>query len=106
MVCGYVCVHVLSHFRCVSLFVTLWTVACQAPLSTGFYRQENWSGLPRPPLGDLPDPGMEATTLMSPALAGGFFATTASWEARTQEHKRVTVAVEGKKVPSRKEISQ
>jgi len=45
--------------------VTPWTVACQAPLSMGFSRQEHWSGLPRPPPGDLPDQGMEPT---SPAL--------------------------------------
>ena len=45
--------------------VTPWTVACQAPLSMGFSRQEYWSGLPFPSLGDLPDPGMEPG---SPAL--------------------------------------
>ena len=43
----------------VRLFVTPWTVAPQAPLSTGFPRQESWSGLPRPPPGDLPNPGIE-----------------------------------------------
>jgi len=43
---------------------TLWTAAHQAPLSMGFSRQEYWSGLPRPPPGDLPDPGIE---LESPA---------------------------------------
>ena len=41
------------------------------PLSMGFSRQENWSGFPCPPPGDLPDPGMEPASLMSPALAGG-----------------------------------
>ena len=40
---------VLSHFSPVQLFVTPWTVACQAPLSMGFSRQEHWSGLPSPP---------------------------------------------------------
>ena len=40
-------------------FATLWTIACQAPLSMGFSKQENWSGLPLPSLGDLPDPGIE-----------------------------------------------
>ena len=40
-------------------FVTLWTIACRAPLSMGFFRQEYWSGLPCPPPGDLLDPGME-----------------------------------------------
>ena len=46
--------------------------ACQAPLSTGFPREEYWSGLPFPPPGDLPNPGTES---MSPALAGRFFTT-------------------------------
>ena len=72
---------VLSHFSPVQLFVTLWTVACQAPLSIGFSRQEYWSGLPCPPAGDLADPGIEPTSLTSPALAGGSFSTSASWEA-------------------------
>ena len=56
-------------------------IACQAPLSMGFSRQEHWSGLPCPPPGDLPDPGMEPASLMSPALAGRFFTTSATWEA-------------------------
>ena len=47
------------------LFVTPWTVACQAPLSLGFSRQEYWSGLPFPSIGDLPDPGIKPG---SPAL--------------------------------------
>ena len=53
------------------------TVVKQAPLSTGFSRQEYWSGLSSPPPGDLPDPGIEPMPLTSPAFAGGFF-TTAS----------------------------
>ena len=53
----------LSHFSRVRLFVTPWTVARQAPLSTGFSRQECWSGLPCPPPGDLPNPGMEPGSL-------------------------------------------
>ena len=57
---------------CVQLFVTPLFVACQAPLSMGFSRQEYWSGLPLPPSGDLPDPGMEP---VSPSLAGRFFTT-------------------------------
>ena len=55
-VCGCVCVCTLS---CAWLFTTPWTVARQAPLSMGFSRQENWSGLPFPPPGDLPSPGIE-----------------------------------------------
>ena len=53
-----ICMCVLSHFSCVRLSAILWTVACQAPLSTGFTRQEYWSGLPHPPPRDLPDPGL------------------------------------------------
>ena len=49
----------LSHFSCARFFATLWTVACQAPLSIGFSRQEYCSGLPCPPLEDLPNPGIE-----------------------------------------------
>ena len=63
------------------LFATLWTVACQAPLSMGFSRQEYWSGLPCPPSGDLSDSGIEPASLTSPALTGGFFTTSATWEA-------------------------
>ena len=48
-----------------------WTVACQAPLSMGSPRQEYWSGLPFPPPGDLPDTGIEPTSLVSLELAGG-----------------------------------
>ena len=47
----------------------------------GFSRQEYWSGLPCPPPEDLPDPGIEPETLMFPALAGGFFITSTTWEA-------------------------
>ena len=54
------------------LFVTPWTVAHQAPLSIGFFREEYWSGLPCSPPRDLPNPGIEPE---SPALAGGFFTT-------------------------------
>ena len=56
---------VLSHFSHVRLFVILWTVARQAPLSTGFSRQEYCSGLPCPSLGDLPDSGVEPVLLTS-----------------------------------------
>ena len=70
----------LSCFSHVQLFVTLWTVACQA-LSTGFSRQEYWSGLPCPLPGDLPDPGIKPGSLMSSALAHGLFTTSTTWEA-------------------------
>ena len=55
------------------LSATPWTAACQAPLSMGFSRQEHWSGLPFPPPGDLPEPGPERESRVSPALAGRFF---------------------------------
>ena len=61
---------VLSHFIRVQLFATLWIISHQAPLSMGFCRQEYWSGSPCPFPEDLPDPGIEPTFLMSPALAG------------------------------------
>ena len=60
---------VLNSFSHVQLCVTLWTVACQAPMSMGFSRQEYWSGLPYPPPGDLPNPGTEPR---SPALQVDF----------------------------------
>ena len=69
------CVQSLSR---VCLFVTPWTVACQAPLSMRCSQQEYWSKLPFPSLGDLPQPGIEPASLASPvslALAGGFFTT-------------------------------
>ena len=58
----------LSFFSQVQLFVTLWTVAHQAPLSMGFSRKEYLSGLPYPSPGDLPDSEIEPASLVSPAL--------------------------------------
>ena len=58
----------LSHFSCVWLFTTLWTLARQAPLSMGFSRQGYWRGLPLPPPGGLPDPGTKTASPVSPAL--------------------------------------
>ena len=69
---------VLSCFSHAQLFVTLWTETCQALLSMGFSRQEYWSGFLYPPPGDLPESGIKTAPLMSPALAGGFFTTTAA----------------------------
>ena len=67
----------LSCFSCILLLEILWTVAHQAPSSKGLSRQEYWSGLPCPLPGDRPYPGIEPT---SPALAGRFFTSSASWE--------------------------
>ena len=74
-----VCACVLSDFSHVQLLVTPWTVASQATLSMGFSRQEYRSGLPCPPPGDLPDPGIEPTSLTS-APAGEFFTTSTTQE--------------------------
>ena len=57
-------------------FMTLWTVARQAPLCMGFSRREYWSGVLCPAPGHLPDPGVELASPMSPALASRFFTTS------------------------------
>ena len=72
LVCSLRC-SVTSQF-----FGIPWTVVRQAPLSMGFSRQGCWSGLPFPPPGDLPNPGIEPESLVSPALAGRFFITALS----------------------------
>ena len=64
-------IHTYRWLSRVRLFATLWTVARQAPLSTGFSRQEHQSGLPFPPPGDLPDPGIAPTSLTSSSVGGG-----------------------------------
>ena len=62
----------LNCFSHVRFFSTLWSIAHQTPLSVGFSRQEYWSGLPFPSLGDLPNPGIEPRSLIPPAVAGRF----------------------------------
>ena len=69
----------LSHFSHIWFFATLQNIIQQAPLSMGFSRQEYWSELPCSPPGDLPNPGIEPTSVISPALAGGFFTTSITW---------------------------
>ena len=64
----------------VQLFAAPWTVACQTPLSVEFSRQAYWSGFPF----YLPDPGIEPESLASPALAGRFLTTSASWETHQE----------------------
>ena len=78
------CACVLNRFCYVQLFATLWILAFQAPLSQGFSRQNYWSRLPCPPPGVLPHPGIELISLTSPALAGRFFPTSATWEAQAE----------------------
>ena len=63
------CCAVLSCSVMPNSFAIPWTVACQAPLSVAFSRQEYWSRLPFPPLGDLPQPGIKSMSFVSPALA-------------------------------------
>ena len=73
--------YVLSCFSRVQLFVALWIIAHQAPLSMEFSRQGYWSELPFPSPGDLSNPGIEPASIMSPALVGRFFTTSTTWEA-------------------------
>ena len=83
---------VWSLFSHVWLFVTRRTMALQAPLSMGFSRQKYWSGLPCPPPGDLPDPGIEPETHTTHAWAGRFFTTSTTWKAARYmvgSHKRM-----------------
>ena len=71
----------VSCFSSVQPFATPWTIAHQPPLSMRFSRQEYWSGLSCPPLGDLSYPGIQLMSLMSPTWAGGFFTIITTWEA-------------------------
>ena len=73
----HVCAQLLN---CVRLFATPWIVACQAPLSMEFPRQEYWSGMSFPTQGDLPDSGIEPASLMYLALASRFFTTSTTCE--------------------------
>ena len=89
--CVYVCVCVCMrvHTRiytkslqlCPTFCDPIYYGAVRSPLPMGFSRQEYWSGLPCPPPMYLPDPGIEPTSIRSPALAGGFFTTSTTWEA-------------------------
>ena len=79
---GWICLEGMrSRFSFIQLLVTLWTVACQAPLSMGFSNQEYWSESPCPPLGGLSNPGVKPVSVMSPALAPSFFTIHTIWEA-------------------------
>ena len=74
---------------CIQLFVTLWTVAHQAPLSTEFSSKKYWGGLLFPSSGDLSNPGIEPESLVSPELACEFFTTWTAWEALKVEDKKL-----------------
>ena len=90
------CACLLSH-SVMSNSATLWTVARQAPFSMEFSRQEHWSGLPFPYPRDLPNPGIEPVSPVSPALAGRFFLADGSGKPRccgrtnkTKQNKKPT----------------
>ena len=84
---------------------TLWDpmdYSLPAPLSMGFSRLEYWSGLPCPPPGELPNPGIKPVTLKSSALAGRFFTTSTSWEAPQKYALRLQIRVTAVKVWEKK----
>ena len=83
--------HTSYVLSCIQLLATPWTVAHQAPLSMEFSRRKYRSRLPFPPPGDLPDPGIKSSSLMSPSLAGGFFTISATWEALLRMAKIITI---------------
>ena len=68
-------------------FATPWIRARQVPQSMEFSRREYWRGLPCPPPGALPDPGIEPACLLFPALAGGFFTSSATWESKQRSFR-------------------
>ena len=87
------CLYIACVPNRIWLFVTPWTVTRQAPLSMEFFRQECWSGLPFSPPGDLPDPEIKPESLVSLALAGGFFSTSATREAHVAASACVQIHV-------------
>ena len=74
-VCVHVCLYAFNHSVVSDTFANPWTIVCQAAPSTGFPRQEYCSLLPFLSPGDLPNPGIEPKSLVSPAVAGRFFTT-------------------------------
>ena len=97
--------NVLSHFSHVWLSATVWTIACQAPRSLGFFRWEYWSGLPFSPPGDLSDPGTEPVFFKSPALAGRFCTTSATREAPLSKIHREKTRSYGASVKRQQKVS-
>ena len=89
------CVCVCSVTQLCPTLATPWTRALQAPLSMGVSRQECWSGWPCPSPGGLPDPGIKLASLTSPALTGGFFTTSATWEAPVANKHMISGEVYG-----------
>ena len=85
--------YVLNRFSRVQLFATPWTVALQAPLPVGLFRQEYYSGLPFSPPGHFPDPAIKPKSLTSPALASRFFTTSTAWEAFSKRSHVVRTSI-------------
>ena len=83
----------LSCFSCVQLYVTLWTLALQVPLSMGFSKQEYWRGFPCSLPGDLSNQGIEPGSLMFPVLAGGFFTISTTLETSIHSYKLNSIAI-------------
>ena len=81
------CMHAKSLQSCLTLWDPM-DVAHEAPLSMRFSRQECYSGLPYPPPGDLPNPGIKPVSLTSPTLAGGFFTTNTTWEVQPHSQEQ------------------
>ena len=71
----YLCMSTCVCHSVITNSVTPWTVAHQGPVSVGFPRQEYWNGLPLPPPGDRPNPGIKPMSPVFLELAGGFFTT-------------------------------
>ena len=89
---------------CVKLFASPRTIAHEAPLSVEFSQQESWSGLLFPPPRDFPYARIKPVSLVSPALAGGFFTTEASWKPhipvcvcvqKAEDHRHIHVYTVG-----------
>ena len=76
----YACMHAKS----LQSYPTLWTIACQAPLSMGILQARYWSGLPFPSPGHLPNPDIKPLSFISPALVDGFVTTSATWGSHSQ----------------------
>ena len=90
IVLGVVCAHAKCLQLCMTFCDSMWVTVCNSPHSSvhgiGFPRQKYWSGLPFPPPGDLPNPGIKPTSLKSPAMTSRFFTSRVTWEAYPTDH--------------------
>ena len=93
------CAGVPGRFSCIRLFAAPWAIFPRLLCPWGFSRQESWRGWPCPPPGDLPDPGIEPTSLLTPTLASSFFTTSTTWEVphnRTRDTGKTDVTFQTK----------